>query len=82
MEINSTTKLINKVKRNIAKTDCELLKLNLADYPLFDVLRIITFASTYHFNKYPRGKMKCIVKNSDIKNIISGFGFRNIELVC
>ena len=77
-----TQKLINRVKRKIAKTDCKLLNLNLCDYSLFDVLEIIALTSTYHFNKYPKGKMCYTVKNSDVKNIIAGMGFKNIELVC
>ena len=75
-------KFVNKIKRKINESDCPRLDLNLSEFPLIEAAKVLTMASTYHFNKYPKGRVKCQVRDPQMKNVLSGFNLRNLELVC
>lgn len=80
--MEETKKFINRIKRKINASDCPRLDLNLSELPLIEAAKVLTMTSTYHFNKYPQGRVKCQVRDIQIKQILSEFNLRNLELVC
>lgn len=75
-------KFINRIKRKINESDCPRLDLNLSEFSLIEAVKVLTMTSTYHFNKYPKGKLHCRVKDNSIKIVLSEFNLKNLELVC
>ncbi len=82
MKQNDAQKFVNRIKRKINDSDCPRLDLNLSEFTLIDTVKVLTMTSTYHFNKYPKGKLKCQVRDPQTKTVLSGFNLRNLELVC
>ncbi len=81
MKTMDAQKFVNGIKKKIAATDCPRLNLNLSDFTLMEAAKVLTMTSTYHFNKYPKGKLKCQVRDQQTKTILSGFKLKNLELV-
>ncbi len=82
MRQTEAQKFVNSIKRKINQSDCPRLDLNLSDFTVMDAARVLTMTSTYHFNKYPKGKLKCRVRDAAMKTVLSNFNLRNLELVC
>lgn len=80
--MDDAKKFINRIKRKINDSDCPRLDLNLSDFSLIEAAKVLTLTSTYHFNKYPKGKLKCQVRDIQMKKVLSEFNLRNLELVC
>ncbi len=80
--MDDAKKFINRIKRKINDSDCPRLDLNLSNFPLIEAAKVLTLTSTYHFNKYPKGKLKCQVRDIQMKKVLSEFNLRNLELVC
>ncbi len=82
MRQTEAQKFVNRIKKRIASNECPRLDLNLSDLTLMDAIHVLTLTSTYHFNKYPKGKLKCQVRNNAVKNVLANFNLKNLELVC
>lgn len=82
MKQTETQKFVNRIKRKINESECPRLDLNVSEFSLLEAAKVLTMASTYHFNKYPKGKLKCQVRDLQMKKVLSGFNLRNLELVC
>ncbi len=80
--MDDAKKFINRIKRKINDSDCPRLDLNLSNFSLIEAAKVLTLTSTYHFNKYPKGKLKCQVRDIQMKKVLSEFNLRNLELVC
>lgn len=80
--MDDAKKFINRIKRKINDSDCPRLDLNLSNFSLIEAAKVLTLTSTYHFNKYPKGKLKCQVKDSGTKTVLLSFNLKNLELVC
>lgn len=81
MKQTEAQKFVNKIKRKIQMCDCPRLDLNLSTFSLIDAAKVLTMTSTYHFNKYPKGKLKCQVRDASTKTVLSNFNLKNLELV-
>lgn len=81
MKQTEAQKFVNRIKKKINNSDCPRLDLNLSEFSLIETIRVLTATSTYHFNKYPKGKVKCQVRDPQMKQVLSGFNLRNLELV-
>lgn len=79
--MDDAKKFINRIKRKINDSDCPRLDLNLSEFPLIEAAKVLTMTSTYHFNKYPKGKLKCQVRDESTKSVLSNFNLKNLELV-
>ncbi|MCM1010712.1 MAG: hypothetical protein NC390_07555 [Fusobacterium sp.] len=79
--MEDTKKFINRIRRKINDSDCPRLDLNLSTFSLMDAAKVLTMTSTYHFNKYPKGKLKCQVRDASTKTVLSNFNLKNLELV-
>ena len=81
MNNSEAQKFVNKIKKKINGTDCPRLNIDLCNFSLIEAAKVLTVTSTYHFNKYPKGKMKCTVRDQQTKNVLSGFNLKNLELI-
>jgi len=72
---------MERFKRYINKNNCPEITLDLSGLNIIDALKIVVLSSTYHYRKYPEGKLKCRTNSTDIKNFVSGFEVKNLELL-
>lgn len=79
-KITDTQDLIDKFKEFINKYDCPEIVMDLSYMNLLDAAKVMILSSTYHFQKYPYGKVKCKVQTKNIKNAVPLLP-NNLELV-
>lgn len=81
IKIKNSQKIIENFRHCIDKYDCPEVALDLSALNIIDATRVLVLSSTYHLQKHPNGKLKCHVKSSELKNLISTFATKNLELV-
>ena len=81
IKISNTKEVIENFKNFVAKHDCPELVIDLSSLNVIDATKVMILSSTYHFQKYPSGKLKCKVPSSGIRDVISAFIPKNLELV-
>lgn len=79
--ISNTQDLLEKFKDYVNKYDCPEVTLDLSYMNIMDAAKVMILSSTYHFQKYPSGKVKCKVYSKNIKNILPYLIPNNLELV-
>ncbi len=72
---------MDKFKRYINKYNCPEVTLDLCALNIIDALKVIVLSSTYHYQKYPKGKLKCRTNSADVKKFAQNFAVKNLELV-
>ena len=61
---------VNETKHYIANNDCPFLSIDISGLNAIDALKVCVLASTYHFAKYCRGRIRWFVKDRMIKEQI------------
>lgn len=80
-DFSSSSKILERVKKYIKKYDCPEITLDLSGLNLFEASRVMVLSSTYHYKKYPEGKLKCHVASQNVLNLVSGLPTKNLEIV-
>jgi len=80
-KFNDAKETIAKFKKYIKKYDCPEMILDLSSLNIIDATKVMVLSSTYHHQKYPNGKLKCHIQSDDVKNFVSNFNTRNLELL-
>lgn len=65
----------------INKCDKRKVSLDLSALNILEAAKIMTLASAYHYKKFPNGKIICKTKSNEIKDVISMFSLKNLEVV-
>jgi anti-anti-sigma regulatory factor len=73
--------LIESVKDYIIKNDCNFMSVDISNLHLMDAMKATVICSTYHFAKYPTGKISWISTNKELKNIIKPLNLGNTEII-
>ncbi len=71
---------INEAKDYIAHNDCPFLSIDISGLNVIDALKVCVLASTYHFAKYCKGRIKWFVKDRKIKDQIELLKLDNVEI--
>ncbi len=80
-KFDNSTDVVEKFKKFIEKNDCPKIEVDLSAVNIFEALKFMVLSSTYHFQKYPKGKLRCRIQSEDAKNFVSAFITNNLELV-
>ena len=84
LKLNSYTKssneLVEQTKKYISQRDCKFLNIDISELNLIDTCKVISLASAYHFTKYQTGKIKFLVHDDSVKNIIKSMLLKNVKL--
>ncbi len=80
-DFSNSGKILERVKNYIKKYDCPEITLDLSALNVFEASKIMLLSSAYHYQKYPKGKLKCHVASENIMNLISGLPAGNLEIV-
>ncbi|MDR1169119.1 MAG: hypothetical protein LBK53_09585 [Heliobacteriaceae bacterium] len=81
LKFRSPQNALDKFKRYINRYNCPEVTLDLSCLNIIDAAKVMVLSSTYHYQKYPKGKLKCHVPSIDVKNFVSNFSVKNLELI-
>jgi len=81
--INATSaiNLVEDIKNYISEHDCPDLSMDVSHLNLIDASKVTIICSTYHWSKYPNGKISWKIKSNEIKNLIKPLNLGNINLI-
>ncbi len=72
---------IEKFKKFVNTHDCPEISVDLGEINIIDAMKFIVMSSTYHYQKYPKGKLKCYSVSEDIKDYVSSFATKNLIII-
>lgn len=80
-KFDNSSNIAEKFKNYLKKRNCSEIVVDFSELNVFDAMKFIVLSSAYHYQKYPAGKMKCLVASNDVKSFASSFCTTNLELV-
>lgn len=81
LNCGNSHEILENVKKYINKFDCPEMTLDLSKLNILDAAKVMVLSSTYHYKKYPEGKVKCRVQSKSVKNLVSSFLTDNLEVI-
>lgn len=78
---NNTTKLVEDIKNYILEHDCPNLSMDVSKLNIIDASKVTIVCSTYHWAKYPKGKISWKINSNEIKELIKPLNLGNIRLI-
>lgn len=81
LNCGNSEQILDKVKTYINKFDCPEMMLDLSGLNILEAAKVMVLSSTYHYKKYPQGKIKCRVQSDNVKGLVSAFVTDNLEVV-
>ena len=73
--------LVKSIKNYISEHDCPDLSMDISHLNIIDASRITVLCSTYHWAKYPDGKISWKISSPEIKDLIKPLNLGNIRLI-
>lgn len=70
--------LISVTKDYIIKNDCPSISVDASHLNLLDAVRATILCSTYHYAKYPQGKMEVIVNSNEVQSLAGPLCLGNV----
>lgn len=78
---DDTLSLVESIKNYISKYDCPNLSMDISHLNIIDASKVTILCSTYHWAKYPNGKINWKINSPEIKELIKPLNLGNINLV-
>ncbi len=72
---------VNEVKEYISNNDCQTLYIDISGLNMIDTTKICVLCSTFHFSKYPDGKITWYVKDEITKSLIKRLRLTNTDIL-
>ena len=83
--INKTTKdainLVESIKNYIQEHDCPDLSMDISNLNIIDASKVTILCSTYHWSKYPEGKISWLINSEEVKDLVKPLNLGNINLI-
>ena len=83
--INETIKdaiiLIESIKKYIHEHDCPNLSMDISHLNIIDASKVTVLCSTYHWSKYPEGKISWLINSEDVKELVKPLNLGNIKMI-
>lgn len=73
--------LSESIKNYIKDNDCPALSMDISHLNLMDASKVTIVCSTYHWAKYPDGKISWKINSPAIKDLIKPLNLGNIRLI-
>ncbi len=73
--------LVETIKNYIHEHDCPDLSMDISYLNIIDASRVTVLCSTYHWSKYPDGKISWLINSEDINDIVKPLNLGNINLI-
>lgn len=71
---------IYEAKDYISRNNCKNLSIDISSLNMIDAIKVCVLSSTFHFAKYPDGKIKWLVRDENIKTQIELLSLDNIVI--
>ena len=83
MQAKSTDALVlaESIKNYIKDNDCPSLSMDISHLNLLDASKVTVLCSTYHWAKYPDGKISLKTGSNALKDLIMPLNLGNINLI-
>lgn len=76
---SNTIDIVEKVKNYIQKNDCPDLSMDISHLNIIDASKVSIICSTYHWAKYPNGKINWLINSSEVNDLVSPSNLGNIN---
>jgi len=73
--------LVETIKKYILAHDCPSMSMDISHLNIIDASKVTILCSTYHYAKYPHGRVTWKINSSEVHNIIKPLNLGNIRLV-
>lgn len=77
----NTFNLVNKFKQYINDNDCPDLSMDISHLNVLEASKVAILCSTFHWAKYPEGKLNCIINSEEVNDIVKPLDLGNIRLI-
>lgn len=78
---NDTISLVESIKNYIKENDCPNLAMDISHLNIIDASRVTILCSTYHWAKYPNGKISWKISSDEVKDLVNPLNLGNIKLI-
>lgn len=78
---NNLVEIVESVKSYILKNDCPTMSMDISKLNILDASKITILCSTYHWAKYPNGRISWKINSDEIKNLVKPLNLGNIRLI-
>jgi ABC-type transporter Mla MlaB component len=82
LAFNSVTEsvedMVNDVRKYISERECPVLSMDISNLNLIDASKFTILCSTYHWAKYPQGKINLAINSDEVKNLVKSLQLGNI----
>lgn len=74
-------RLVESIRNYIEKNDCPHLSMDISNLNLIDASKVTVLCSTYHWAKYPEGKISWKTTSDELQDIVNPLNLGNISLI-
>lgn len=78
---NDTIGIVNSINDYISNHNCSKLSLDVSHLNIFDASKVTIICSTYHWAKYPKGKISWKISSNEVKELVKPLNLGNIQLI-
>lgn len=78
---NNAINLVESIKNYIFENDCPDLSMDVSHLNVIDASKVTILCSTYHYAKYPHGKINWLINSSEVKNLVKSLNLGNIRFI-
>jgi hypothetical protein len=78
---NDTVALVNSINDFILSHNCSELSLDISHLNIMDASKVTLVCSTYHWAKYPDGKINWKINSAEIEDLVKPMNLGNIRLI-
>lgn len=73
--------LVKSITDYIFKNDCPNLSMDITNLNIIDASKVTVLCSTYHWAKYPNGKINWKTNSPELKDLIHPLNLGNINFI-
>lgn len=77
----NTINLVESIKNYISNNHCPNLSMDVSHLNIIEASKVTILCSTYHWAKYPKGKISWKISSEEIKELVSPLNLGNIRLI-
>lgn len=80
-QTNNTVSLVESIKNYITDHDCPNLSMDISHLNILEASKVTAVCSTYHWAKYPNGKINWKISSTEIQDLVTPLSLGNINLI-
>lgn len=73
--------IVESINNYIRDNDCPHLAMDISHLNVIDASKVTLLCSTFHWSKYPEGKISWKISSNDIKDLVNPLSLGNIRLI-